>query len=152
MANFATTFKEEIRRLARKEIKDNVGRLQKVQVELRRSVAALKRRIGKLETENRRLARTAAGSQEPASAQPEQKGDRAIIRGKAILKLREKLRLTQAEFARLVGVSAQSVYQWERKGGRLRLRSATKAALLDIRNIGAREARSRLEVKRGKRK
>ncbi|MBP8132528.1 MAG: helix-turn-helix transcriptional regulator [Candidatus Hydrogenedentes bacterium] len=152
MANFATTFKEEIRRLARKEIKDNVGRLQKVQAELRRSVAALKRRIGKLETENRRLARTAAGSQEPASAQPEQKADRAIIRGKAILKLREKLRLTQAEFARLVGVSAQSVYQWERKGGRLRLRSATRAALLDIRNIGAREARSRLEVKRGKRK
>lgn len=145
MANFAAAFKDEIRRLARKEIKDDVGKLHKFIAEMRRAVAMLKRRVRSLETENRRLAREVAGGPKTEVATPEQKADRARISGRAVLRLREKLRLTQAEFARLVGVSAQSVYQWERKGGRLRLRSATKAALLDVRTIGAREARRRLQ-------
>jgi hypothetical protein len=41
---------------------------------------------------------------------------------------------------------------WERKDGELRLRDKTKAALLSIRGLGAREARTRLEETGGKRK
>ena len=52
--------------------------------------------------------------------------------------------MTQEEFAKLVGVSSQGVYVWESKPGMLRLREATKAALMAVRGLGAREAKERL--------
>jgi hypothetical protein len=48
----------------------------------------------------------------------------------------------------------EGVYQWERKPGMLRLRDATKAAVMAVRGLGAREAKARLaemaKVKKGK--
>jgi hypothetical protein len=37
------------------------------------------------------------------------------------------------------------VYAWEQNQGALRVRASTRAAILAIRNLGAREARKRLE-------
>ncbi len=145
MPNFVSAFKEEVRRLARKEVKDGTGKAHKFQAEMRRTLASLKRRVAKLETENRRLARATAGLKEQEAVASEDKADRLRISSTTIRTLRDRLRLTQADFAKLVGVSAQSIYQWERKGGRLRLRSNTKKALYAIRGLGAREARRRLE-------
>jgi DNA-binding transcriptional regulator YiaG len=59
-------------------------------------------------------------------------------------KLRKRLGVSQDSFAKLVGVSDQAVYLWERKSGHLRLRSTTKQALIGLRKIGAREARTLL--------
>ena len=145
MANFANLFKEEIRRLARKEVKEATSKLKSETSGLRRTIISLKRRLGQLEAANKKLARAAKSrghEEDSADATPPV---RARFSGEGILKLRRKLGLTQAEFAALVGVSGQSVYQWERKGGRLLLRTATKNALLEIRGLGAREARKRLE-------
>lgn len=36
--------------------------------------------------------------------------------------------LTQDDFGKLLGISSQNVYQWERKDGPLRVREATKAS------------------------
>ena len=58
--------------------------------------------------------------------------------------LRKKLRLTQEGFGKLVGVSSQNVYQWERKNGAIRVREATKAAILAMRDFGVREAKTKL--------
>ena len=52
--------------------------------------------------------------------------------------------MSQAELAELVGVSEQSVYMWEQRDGPLKLRDTSKSALLDLREIGVREARARL--------
>ena len=58
--------------------------------------------------------------------------------------LRRKIGLSQDAFAKLVGVSSNAVYQWESKPGMLRLRDNTRAALLAVRKLGAREAKARL--------
>lgn len=47
-------------------------------------------------------------------------------------------------------VTAQAVYLWERKPGMLKLRETTKAALLAVRGIGAREAKARLAAMESK--
>ena len=63
----------------------------------------------------------------------------------SIRSLRRKLGLSQKEFGKLAGVSTGAVTQWERKSGALKLRGATKTALLAIRGIGKAEARKRLD-------
>jgi DNA-binding transcriptional regulator YiaG len=63
----------------------------------------------------------------------------------SLKKLRARLGLTQAQFGKLLGVSAQAVVQWASRGGRIRMRKTTLAALARIQNIGKREAWRRLE-------
>ena len=71
-------------------------------------------------------------------------GQKARITAKGMRSLRKKLGLTGQEFAKLLGVSLISVYQWEKKSGPLRVRDATRAAILSVRDLGAREAKERL--------
>ena len=56
---------------------------------------------------------------------------------------RAKLDLSQADFADLVGVNKQSVYQWEHKEGRLSFRGDAKAAIVAVRKLDRGEARQR---------
>jgi len=55
------------------------------------------------------------------------------------------LRLSQAEFGKLLAQPLNSVYLWKRKERALNLRDKTKGALLSIRGLGAKEARTRLD-------
>ncbi len=149
MSSFNTLFKDEVRRLARKELKDNTSKLQRDIVELKRTVSDQKKRISDLERDNKRLMKSYLKKRE-ASLTAEPKEVRgARITSKSIRDLRAKLGLTQAEFATLAGVTGQSVYQWERKDDRLQLRQATKAAIVEIRKMGVRDARRRLEELEG---
>jgi len=59
--------------------------------------------------------------------------------------LRKKLRLSQADFGKLLGATPHAVYVWEKKIGALNLRDKTKAAILPVRGLGAREAKEKLE-------
>jgi DNA-binding transcriptional regulator YiaG len=52
--------------------------------------------------------------------------------GKAIARLRGKLGLSVLEFARRLGVSAQSVHRWESVAGPVTLRSRPRAALAQL--------------------
>jgi DNA-binding transcriptional regulator YiaG len=67
-----------------------------------------------------------------------------------IRSIRAKLNLSQAEFAALIGVNGQSVYQWEHKEGRLTFRGNTKAAIVALRKLNRKEAQQRLEALRKK--
>jgi len=51
MPNLAAVLKEEIRRLARREIKTQVGKTQKVAAQYRRDIAKLKRGLSQQERE-----------------------------------------------------------------------------------------------------
>lgn len=149
MPDLTTVLKDEIRRLARKEIKSSVGELKKQVTEQRKQISALRQRVANLEVEKKRLVKRVASvqdaGQEAEAAAEESPALRARFSGKSIQKLRDKLRLTQAELAQLAGVSPQAVYQWERKGGPLRLRNATKEALVQVRALGLRDVRRQLE-------
>jgi DNA-binding transcriptional regulator YiaG len=71
-------------------------------------------------------------------------GKKARLTSRGIRSLRNRLRLSQADFGKLVGTTPGAVHLWERKDGPLSLRDKTKAALLSIRGLGAREAKEKL--------
>ena len=63
---------------------------------------------------------------------------------RGIRALRRRLKLTQAQFATLLGVSGQSVLPVGEQGRRLKFRGATEAAIRDIVDIDASEAKALL--------
>jgi DNA-binding transcriptional regulator YiaG len=58
----------------------------------------------------------------------------------SIARLRIRLGLTQAQFARLLGVSLPSVNNWENAVGKLKLRGKSTAALNRVALLGPAEA------------
>lgn len=144
MPSFSKLIQNETRRLARKEVRSDITALQKAGAEFRRAVARLKRRVAVIEAQNKRLLKLLAKRPKPDPAP--RKSERARISSKTIRTLRRKLGLTQVEFAGLIGVSGQSVYQWERQGGRLQLRQNTKQAVLAAKSMGKRDAHRRLDA------
>jgi DNA-binding transcriptional regulator YiaG len=152
MSNVGKVLKTEITRISRKEIKAAIGQIGKSHTNLKKTVIDLKRRLALLEKENRRLV---AGTRKPKTEllqEPSEEGVKGRFTSKGIRNLRSKLRLTQADFGRLVGTTPHSVHLWEKKDGSLRLRDRTKAALLSIRGLGVKEAKARLERIGGKQK
>ncbi len=142
MPNLAATIKEEIRRLARKEIRAQIGATRKAAALHRREIARLKRLLQAQEKKIARLASQERSSDEKANGKEEAlQGLRFSPR--SVRAQRRRLKLSAQEFGKLVGVSAQTVYHWEQ--GKGRPRAAQFAALIAVRGIGRREARSRLE-------
>jgi DNA-binding transcriptional regulator YiaG len=152
MPNVAKVLKEEIARISRKVAKAAVTSIRKPTVRLRKDVADLKRRLAVLEKANKELQASLAKVEAAQPATPPEQTSRAWISGKGIKTLRKRLGLSQADFARLLGVSMQIVQVWEKKPGMLTLRKDTKAAVFAVRGIGAREAKKRLEEMKAKQK
>ena len=141
MSTFVAAFKEEVSRLAKKEAKAATELLKKDNARLKHDSAAFKRQIRSLETEVRRI-KSLLEKFDPETPS-EEEVDKARISAKGIISLRRKLGISQTEFAQLAGVHKQSVYLWE--SGKTLPRGKTKAAVIALRGLGAREARRRLE-------
>jgi len=157
MSNVVKVFKAEIARISKREAKSATHGLGKSTTWLRKTVADLKRRLVLLEKDNKRLV---AAIKKYQVAQPDkfdtEEGQKARFTSRGIRALRKKLRLSQADLGKLLGTTPHAVYLWEKKIGALNLRDKTKAAILSIRGLGAREAKEKLAVlgqqlKRGRR-
>ncbi|MFH1351086.1 MAG: hypothetical protein ABII26_09110, partial [Pseudomonadota bacterium] len=144
MADLSKVLKSEIARISRKEVNSAVGEIRKSNILLKKLVADLKKRVVFIEKENKRL--RAAERKAPALSPQRvaEEAKTARITSKGIRSLRSRLGLTRPDFAKLCGTTAQTVYVWETKDGALKMRGNTRAALLSIKGLGAREARSRL--------
>ncbi|MDA0578438.1 MAG: helix-turn-helix domain-containing protein [Verrucomicrobia bacterium] len=149
MPNIAKVLREEILRLARKEAKSATSKLRADCVTLKRRAADQKRRVTALERDVKKFRSVAKEGLAQGAAPSEQELRGARISSEMVKRLRAKLGLSQADFARLVNVSAISVYMWERKGGRLQLRNATRTAFLAVRKMGKREAQAKLAELQG---
>ena len=145
MSTFVKSFKDEVTRLARKEAKAAVAPVRKPSGATRSALADLKRRVAALEKETRRLSTLQAKLSSSYSLQPNNLQPSPRITGKGMRALRRKLRLSAALFGKLLGVSGQAVYQWEKRNGPLHVRQTTRTAILSIRTLGAREAKVRLD-------
>ena len=144
MANLASVLKAEIARLARREARAQLEPLRKANAGYRRDIAALKREVAGLSRELKAASRPAAKAR--VQAQPEE-GRKLRFQAKGLKSHREKLGLSAAEYGRLAGVSAQSIYNWE--AGKSTPRQAQVEALAALRGIGKREAAKRLEAAAG---
>lgn len=143
MPNIASVFKEEIARIARKEVRRDTASLKKAATTYRSDIAALKRRTQELE---RALRRALKGGPRAAAA-AESAGDdgHALrFRSKGLASLRAKLGLSARECGLLLGVSGQSIYLWE--SGRARPSRASLEGIAALRKLGKREAAARLEA------
>ena len=144
MPNIAVVLKDEIRRLAKREIKTNTSSTKGAVVQFRRDIAALKRQmsaqqkeISFLKTqEKRRL------GQVPTKGEDELEGVRHSPR--SVKTQRARLKLSAKDFGKLVGVSGLTVYSWE--SGKGRPRKERLAALVAVRQMGRREALAKLEA------
>jgi DNA-binding transcriptional regulator YiaG len=150
MPNIASVLKEEIQRLARKQVKAGLAPLKRDNVRLKKSVADLKRQVTDLARANSVLQRRGlpAGASEPVEA-ASNGAPKLRPTSKSLESLRHRLGLTQVEFAQLLGVSGQAVVYWAARRGRVHMRAKTLAALADVQKIGKREARRRLEAQGG---
>jgi DNA-binding transcriptional regulator YiaG len=146
MPNIAKMLREEIARIARKEVKAFVAPVRKPAGRVRKDVASLKRRVATLEQDSKRLQALLKrlSATPPAAPAGSEATQRARVTAKGIRSLRRNLGLTQTEFARLAGVSLPMVGIWEKKEGALRVWSTTRAAILALRGLGAKAARMRL--------
>lgn len=146
MSNLAKLMKDEISRIARKESKQAVAPLHKPAADARRTFADLKRRVAVLEKDHKRMAALLAKVPQPEPAVVPT-SPKNWISGKGVRSLRQKLGLSQEAFAKLVGVTPNAVWIWESKPGMLRLRAKTRAAVMAVRGLGAREAKARLATR-----
>ncbi|QKO21073.1 DNA-binding transcriptional regulator [Rhodoferax sp. BAB1] len=139
MANFANLLKSEISRIARKEIRAETQLLKKASAQYRSEIAALKRRLADQE---RLLSRLRKNNRSTAPPAPAADSPKLRFRSEGFASLRKKLGVSAAEMGQLVGVSAQTIYHWEK--GVSKPRSSQLAEIAAVRKLGKREVSARL--------
>ena len=147
MPNIATVLKEEITRLVRKETKAEFASLKKENAMLRKEIANLKKQISKCCDMPVKSAASKPGRKPAAKTKNvvAEKVSGKKVTGKAIKRLREKFGLSQGIFAKLMGLTGQTVYQWEKKNGPIRFRGEGELRYNEIKNLGKKEAHKLLE-------
>lgn len=141
MPNLGVALREEIVRLSRRELRAQLATVKKASAAYRRDIAALKREVSALEAALKRLAR----AQGKVATRPIAGATDTKLRfsAKGLRSQRERLGLSARELGTLLGVSAQSVYNWESEKARPRRDQIARLAAL--RGLGKRAVQQRLE-------
>jgi DNA-binding transcriptional regulator YiaG len=137
MANIASLLKSEISRIARKEVRAETQALKKASVQYRSDIAALKRRLAE---QDRLIARLKKAK--PAAAETGEEAPQRRFRADGFASLRKKLGLSAADMGKLLGVSLQTVYHWEK--GQSKPRASQMQGIAEVRKLGKRGAAARL--------
>jgi DNA-binding transcriptional regulator YiaG len=142
MTTLAIALKDEIRRLARKEIKAQTAKTARAVAEYRRQIAALKRHVRE---QDRKIEFLHKQEQKRCDASPVS----VILNGstrfsaRSVKAQRRRVGLSAADYAQLVGVSPLTIYNWEH--GKSRPRNGQLESLVLLRGIGKREAQTKLK-------
>jgi DNA-binding transcriptional regulator YiaG len=144
MPNFAIALKEEIRRLARREIKQHTGATKKALMQCRKEIAKLRRLLN---DQHKQHAFSGSSASNGHSTSADGDGPDDLTQGlrfssRSVRAQRRRLGLSADEYAKLLGVSALTIYNWEH--GRTRPREAQVGRLAGLRNISKREAMEKL--------
>lgn len=142
MPAFANQLKVEISRLAKKEIRSETQALKKASAQYRSEIAALKRRVSTLEAHLKKIG-TGRKGLERAAASAQDESNALRFRKAGFVSLRKKLDLSAGDMAKLLGVSAQSVYHWE--SGKSRPRASQLQAIAEVRKMGKRAVAAKLD-------
>ena len=139
MANIASVLKDEIRRLAKREIKAEIGKTKRAIVQFRRDIAQLKRLLAELA---RKIAAVEKRAGTSADKPVEDAGEKIRFSPRSVKAQRARLELSASDYGKLVGVSPLTIYAWEQ--GKSHPRKAQLAALVAVRGIGKRKALQKL--------
>ena len=141
MANYQTSFRQEVRRIARKEIRSELKSTKQAVSRYRSEIAALKRKHKELERLIKTLQSRAEKKSQAVSVDVEQPKRRRYSVG-SLKSQRKKSGLSQVDYARLVGVSANTIHNWER--GKTKPDDKHLQKLVSHRGIGKKEAQKRI--------
>ena len=142
MPDITTVLKAEISRVARKEIRSELAALKKAAASHRSEIAALKRRTQTLEQELRRAGKVVP-KPEPIALSKDPKGR---FSAKGLAAQRTRLGLSANDLALLVGVSSQSIYNWEE--GSARPQAKHLPAIAALKSLGKKAAAEVIESRR----
>ena len=145
MPDVASVLKQEITRLARKEVAARTARQSKQIKGLKDTVRDLKQQVAALTQAVSRLSKVTS----PQLSPPEPPEDLASVRitPGSIRKHRKRLGLSQTEMGQLLKVVRITIARWE--AGKARPRGESRAAVAQLRGMGVREARALLESMKG---
>ena len=141
MTTLAIVLKDEIRRLARKEIRAQTGKQARAVAQYRREIARLKRQQRDQEKKIDFLTAQVREPQGSSSAKMDQNGNLRFS-ARSVRAQRRRTGLSAADYAKLVGVSPLTIYNWEHH--KSRPRKGQFAMLVALRNLGKREAKAKL--------
>jgi len=142
MTNVASVLKNEISRVARKELRSETAALKKAVSTYRSEIAALKRRTQALEQALRRLSRAGTRAQAPEADDAQEPSSKLRFSAKGLASQRRRLGLSAHDCGLLVGASGQSVYNWE--SGKAKPRNGQLPAIAMLRTMGKKEAADKL--------
>lgn len=152
MPNIGVVLKTEIARLSKKTAKAYVQPLHSSVAAQRRTLAAMKRQIAALEKELAQLRRSGGKSASAArggdtEGAENQGGAPLRFQARGLRSLRARLGLSAEDFGKLVGVSGQSVYNWESE--KTVPRRSQLQSLATLRGLGKRQVMKRLAEQAG---
>ena len=141
MPNIGALLKAEIARLSKREIRKEVAGVRKASATYRREIAALKHQVIALQRKSALLEKSTDQAYDTKASAPPDRPIRFVAKG--LRSLRKRLGFSAAQLAQVLGVSEQSVYNWET--GKATPRKEQLVAISAMRGMGKREAQSRLE-------
>jgi len=142
LANIASVLKDEIARVARKELRSETDTLKKSSARYRSDIATLKRRVAELEQQLSRMERLLSKGTAPIKPAVDS-GKTVRFSASGLKKHRERLGLSAPMLATILGVSAQTIYNWET--GTTRPNPQQIANIAVLRGMSKREVQSRLQ-------
>lgn len=152
MTNFATSLKQEISRVARKEMREEIGALRKTAAAQKAQISELKKQLAAIHPQLRAMAKTIAKAVPASEKKPASEGDSAAQKSKPGRKVlftperlqeaRKRMGFTQAQMATLLGVSSLTIYKWE--SAQAAPRASRTPAVLEALALGKRAALARL--------
>ena len=143
MTTLAIALKDEIRRLARKEIKAQTAKHSRAVAQYRREIAKLKRQQREHEKKIAFLEGQARKIQGLPAEVVKQDGETRFS-ARSVKAQRQRVGLSAAAYAKLVGVSSLTIYNWEHN--KSRPRKEQFASLIALRGLGKREAQAKLAL------
>jgi DNA-binding XRE family transcriptional regulator len=137
MANVEGLIKAEITRLSKKVAKQHFSPLHATIQSQRRELSQLRSRLAELERTLKSVGREKKVKVEPTDE------TKLRFRAEGFRKHRERLGISAEDAGKLLGVSGQTVYNWEH--GKAMPRKSQLPAIATLRGLGKREAQRKLE-------
>ena len=151
MPNLATLLKEEISKLARKEVQDQMRDVAKIIKGQDARIARLEKQDDQPKAKTKAKAKAKADQPAPADAPAEEaaaapapkRNSKTRFSPASLKNNRKRLSLSQADVGILLGTSTNTVLRWE--AGSSKPRGVNLPKIAELSKLGKKEAKQRLE-------
>lgn len=140
MSNIAILLKNEITRLSKKVVRQQTEPVRAASVAQRRQLAQLRQKVVELQKDVAAIQRSAKAHENAPRVAETNSNLRFVAKG--FKNLRGRLGLSAEDTGLILGVSSQSVFNWE--NGKTKPRASQLPAIAALRTMGKRDAQARL--------